>query len=140
MLSQSKAIRLRFVVTMCMVLAAGAVSMGTSCITAPKDKKSGSSDTTGTITGTVDSASDNASIGAGVTATATDSATGATYVATTASNGTYSIASVPVGAGTLLLSNLPSGCTVPAAISYSLKNGGGTLTYNIGVVCETELP
>src|ERR1700728_1192696 len=142
MLGQNKSTRLRFVVTMCMVLAGGAVSMGTSCITSPKAKGSTGTgaDTGGTISGTVDSASDNAPIGAGVTATATDSATGATFVATTAANGTYSIAGVVKGSGTLVLSNLPSGCTVPATINYEGLDNGGTLTYNILVTCSTQLP
>ena len=139
MLGQNKSTRLRFVVTMCMVLAGGAVSMGTSCITSPKDKGSTGAGAGGTINGTVDSTSDSAPIGAGVTVTATDSATAATFVATTASNGTYSITGVVKGSGTLVVSNLPSGCTVPATIDYSINNGG-TLTYNIGVTCSTELP
>ena len=137
MLGQNKSTRLRFVVTMCMVLAGGAVSMGTSCITAPKGK--GSTGSGGTINGTIDSTSDNAPIGAGITVTATDSATAATFVATTASNGTYSITDVVKGSGTLVVSTLPTGCTVPATINYSVSNGG-TLTYNIGVTCSTTLP
>jgi|GEM_PF-4128814 hypothetical protein len=131
MLSQSKSIRLRFVVSMCMVLAAGAVSMGTSCITSPKGKGAGAG---GTINGTVDSASTGAPIGAGVTVTATDSV-GATYIGTTASNGTYSITGVPKGPGTLLLSNLPTGCPAPAALDYTVQNNGGMQTININVSC-----
>jgi hypothetical protein len=136
MLSQSKSIRLRFVVSMCMVLAAGAVSMGTSCITAPKGKGS-TGGAGGTITGTIDSLGDGAAI-PGVTVTATDSV-GATYVATTAANGTYTITSVPKGTGTILLSTLPTGCTVPPAASYSESNGG-TFTYNTTVDCPIQLP
>ena len=64
MSSQSKAMRLRFVVTMCMVLAGGAVSMGTSCITAPKGKTAAGA-STGTINGVVDS-SNHSPIGAGL--------------------------------------------------------------------------
>ncbi len=136
MLSQSKAIRLRFVVSMCMVLAAGAVSMGTSCITAPKGKSGAGAG--GTIKGTVDSTSDSGPI-SGATVTATDSASGSTFVATTGSDGSYSIASVVKGSGTLVVSTLPSGCAVPATIDYSVSNGG-TLTYAIGVTCSTQLP
>jgi hypothetical protein len=123
-----------------MVLAGGAVSMGTSCITAPKGKGSTGAGAGGTINGTVDSLGDNAPIGAGVTATATDSATGATFTATTASNGTFSITGVVKGSGSVLLSNLPSGCTVPAAQTYSSLNNGGTLTYTIIVDCPIQLP
>ena len=139
MLSQSKSTRIRFVVTMCMVLAGGAVSMGTSCITGPKKAGSGGSGTsTGTINGSVDSLGDNAAI-PGATVTATDSASGATVVATTSSGGSFSLTNVPAGSGTLVLSTLPSGCTVPAATNYSLTKGG-TLTYNIVVDCPIELP
>jgi hypothetical protein len=137
MLGQNKSIRLRFVVSMCMVLAAGAVSMGTSCITAPKGKNGTSGSGDGTINGTVDSLGDNAAI-PGATVTATDSATGATYVATTGTSGSYSL-SVPSGGGSFVLSNLPSGCTVPAAQAYTI-NKGGTLTYNTTVDCPIELP
>jgi hypothetical protein len=132
--------RLKLVMTLCMVLAGGAVSMGTSCITAPKKNGSGNSGSgTGTINGAVDSLGDGAPIGAGITVTATDSATGATFVGTTAANGTYSISDVPSGAGSLLLSNLPSGCTVPTVQTYN-ETSGGTLTYNIKVDCPIELP
>jgi hypothetical protein len=136
--------RLKLVMTLCMVLAGGAVSMGTSCITAPKKAGSGntggsSSAGTGTINGTIDSLGDSAPIGAGVTVTATDSATGATFVGTTAANGTYSISDVPSGAGSLLLSNLPSGCTVPGVLTYN-ETSGGTLTYNTTVDCPIQIP
>lgn len=138
MFSQSKAMRVRFVVTMCMVLAGGAVSMGTSCITAPKGK--GGTGAGGTINGTVDSLGDGAAIGSGVTVTATDSATGSTFVGTTAANGTFSITGVPKGGGTLTVSTVPSGCTAPSIQAYSGETNGGTLTYNITVDCPIELP
>jgi hypothetical protein len=138
MLSQSKATRIRFVVTLCMVLAGGAVSMGTSCITGPKKAGSGSGGSkTGTINGTVDS-SDADPIGSGITVTATDSASGATFVGTTGTNGAYSISDVVAGSGTLVVSGFPSGCTAPATINYTIN--GGTLTYNIGVPCSITLP
>jgi hypothetical protein len=128
MLSPSKSTRIRFVMTMCMVLAGGAVSMGTSCITGPKKAGGGGSGTTtGTINGSVDSLGDNAAI------------PGATVVATTSSGGSFSLTDVPAGSGTLVLSTLPTGCTVPAATNYSL-NKGGTLTYNIVVDCPIQLP
>lgn len=129
----SKSTRLKFVVTMCMVLAGGAVSMGTSCITSPKKSGSGSG---GTISGTVDSLATGDPIGAGVTVTATDSATGSTAVGTTASNGTYSISGVPIGSGTLTVSTLPSGCGVPPAIDYTVAHNGGSQTDNITVNCS----
>jgi hypothetical protein len=137
MLSPSKSIRLRFVVTMCMVLAGGAVSMGTSCITAPKGKGTAGGATTGTINGTVDSS--NGGAVNGLTVTATDSATAATVVATTSSSGAYTLSDVPAGSGTLVVSGFASGCTAPTTINYALSKGG-TLTYNIGVPCTTTLP
>jgi uncharacterized protein YfaS (alpha-2-macroglobulin family) len=115
-----------------MVLAAGAVSMGTSCITAPKKSSTGGAG--GTIKGTVDSLSDAAPI-PGVTVTATDSATGAVHSATTASDGTFSISDVPKGDGTLTFTNLPSGCQTPSLQTYSINNGG-TLTYDTAVNCS----
>jgi Carboxypeptidase regulatory-like domain len=134
MLSQSKAMRLRFVVTMCMVLAGGAVSMGTSCITAPKGK-SGTGATTGTLNGTVDSSNADP-IGAGIAVTATDGATAAQVVGTTAADGSYSLTDVPAGSGTLTVGpfSSASGCSAPAATNYTLTKGG-TLTYNILVPC-----
>jgi Carboxypeptidase regulatory-like domain len=132
MLTQSKSIRLRFVVSMCMVLAAGAVSMGTSCITAPKKGSTGGG-TGGTINGSVDSLNDAAPI-PGVTVTATDSATSATRNATTGSDGTFSITDVPAGNGTLTFTNLPVNC-IPPQQTYSIRNGG-TLTYNQAVNCQ----
>jgi len=139
MLIQSKATRIRFVVTLCMVLAGGAVSMGTSCITGPKKAGSGSGgSTTGTINGTVDSSNADP-IGSGITVTATDSASGSTFVGTTGTNGAYSISDVPAGSGTLIVSGFPSGCTAPTTIDYALTKGG-TLTYNIGVPCSITLP
>lgn len=133
MLSQNKSLRLRFVVSMCMVLAAGAVSMGTSCITAPKGKGSTGAGAGGTINGTVDSLSDAAPI-PGVTVSAIDSATGATESATTATDGSFSISSVPKGNGTITFTTLPSGCQTPSRQTYSITNGG-TLTYNTVINC-----
>jgi hypothetical protein len=132
MLSQNKAMRVRFVVTMCMVLAGGAVSMGTSCITAPK-KAGTSGGAGGTINGTVDSLSDAAPI-PGVTVSAIDSVSGATESATTASDGSFSISSVPKGNGTITFTTLPSGCQTPSLQTYSINNGG-TLTYNTVINC-----
>lgn len=134
MLSQSKSARMRFVVTMGMVLAAGAVSMGTSCITAPKGK-GGSGVSTGTINGVVDS-SNSHPIGAGLTVTATDGATAAQVTGTTAADGSYSLTSVPAGSGTLTVGPFgsASGCSAPAATDYTMTKGG-TLTFNILVPC-----
>jgi hypothetical protein len=135
MLSQSTTIRLRFVITMCMVLAGGAVSMGTSCITAPKGKPSGAS--TGTINGVVDSSNADP-YGAGLTVTATDGATGTQVIANTAADGSYSLTEVPAGSGKLTVGPFgsASGCSAPAATNYTMTKGG-TLTENISVPCLT---
>ncbi|MFI5250393.1 MAG: carboxypeptidase-like regulatory domain-containing protein, partial [Gemmatimonadales bacterium] len=134
MSSQSKSMRLRFVVTMCMVLAGGAVSMGTSCITAPKGKTA-SGASTGTINGVVDS-SNNSPIGAGLSVTATDGATGTQVTGNTAADGSYSLTDVPAGSGTLTVGPFgsASGCSAPAATNYTMTKGG-TLTENIKVPC-----
>lgn len=134
MSSQSKAMRLRFVVTMCMVLAGGAVSMGTSCITAPKGKTA-SGASTGTINGVVDS-SNGGPIGAGLPVAATDGATGTRVTSNTAADGSYSLTDVPPGSGTLTVGPFgsASGCSAPAATNYTMTKGG-ILTENISVPC-----
>jgi hypothetical protein len=129
---QSKAMRLRFVVTMGMVLAAGAVSMGTSCVTAPKSKPSAS---TGTINGVVDT-SNGGPIGAGLNVTATDDATGTRISVNTAADGSFSLTQVPVGTGKLTVGpfGTGSGCSTPAATNYSMTKAG-TLQEIISVTC-----
>jgi hypothetical protein len=51
--------------------------------------------------------------------------------------GAYSRSNVPVGtgAGSVALSNLPSGCTNPGAGSYTGLTAGGTATVNFTVAC-----
>jgi hypothetical protein len=126
MLSQSKSTRIRFVVTLGMVLAGGAVSMGTSCIKPATGPKAGN------ISGTVDTNSAPVS-GAVVTATITGS--GATYTATTASDGSYEITSIADGAGTVTVTTFPSTCTTPTPSNYDLT-GNGTQTFNFNLVCS----
>jgi hypothetical protein len=126
MLSQNKSTRLRFVVTMCMVLAAGAVSMGTSCIkpaTGPKE---------GNLTGTVDT---NSAPLAGAVVTATITSSGATYTGTTAADGTYLISGIADGAGTVTVTTFPSTCTAGTVANYDLT-GKGTQTFNFNLVCS----
>jgi hypothetical protein len=134
MSTESKTMRLRIVVTVCMVLAGGAVSMGTSCITAPKKTAPGAS--TGTINGVIDSSSSGHPIGAGLNVTATDDGTGTQVNGTTAADGSYSLTEVPAGTGTITVGPFgsASGCLAPPATNYTMTRNG-TLTENINVPC-----
>ncbi len=53
--------------------------------------------------------------------------------------GLYTRSAVPVlsGAGSVALSNLPSGCTNPGAGSYSGLTNGGTATVNFTIACTS---
>lgn len=81
----------------------------------------------GTITGAVSSTVRGAL--AGVTATVAGGGT-----ATTSATGTYTITGVAVGARTVSLSTLPSGCTAPVAQAVTVT-AGATATANFTVVC-----
>jgi Carboxypeptidase regulatory-like domain len=125
MLSHSKTTRLRFVVTMCMLLAGGAVSMGTSCIKPATGPKAGN------IEGTVDT---NSAPVAGAVVTATITSSGATYTGTSAADGTYLISGIADGAGTVTVTTFPSTCAAGTASNYDLT-GKGTQTFNFNLVC-----
>lgn len=88
---------------------------------------------TGTVAGTVSS-----SLGqvlSNVTVTVTPSGQSALTAVQTTSNGSYSVASVPVGSGSVAVTGVPSNCTAPAASSYSGLTGNATQTVNIQVTC-----
>src|SRR5579862_3074170 len=87
---------------------------------------------TGTVSGTVSS-----SLGpiTGATVVVTPSGAAALPATTTSASGGYSVASVPVGGGTVTVSNVPSGCTAPAPVSYSGVAAAATLTVNVPVAC-----
>ena len=89
--------------------------------------------TTGTITGriTKSTGGDAAGVVVGVVPTGV----AALPTVTSGSNGTFTVSSVPVGGGTLVLSTLPSGCTAPADLSYTGVTAGGTLTRNLTLSC-----
>ena len=70
----------------------------------------------GAIAGVV-SSSQGAIAKASVTAV---SDSGGEYVATTDANGNYLITNVPDGNGTVSVSVLPAGCTVPNPVSYAV--------------------
>lgn len=71
---------------------------------------------------------------AGVTVTAS---TGQTTVTDAA--GAYSLAGVNAGSRTITLTNLPAGCTAPAAQTITVTTGANTVANFAGVVC-TGLP
>ncbi len=81
----------------------------------------------GTITGVVSSAVRGAL--AGVTAAVAGGGT-----ATTSATGTYTITGVAVGARSVSLSTLPSGCTAPVAQPVTVA-AGASATANFTVVC-----
>ncbi len=86
----------------------------------------------GTVSGTVSSPTrGNLS---GVTVTASSGQT-----ATTDAAGAYSLAAVNPGSRTITLTNLPAGCTAPAAQTISVTSGANTVANFAGVVC-TGLP
>ncbi len=71
--------------------------------------------------------------------TATITSSGATYTATTASDGSFEITKIADGAGTVTVTTFPSTCTAPTPSNYDLT-GNGTQTYNFNLVCSTTLP
>ena len=83
---------------------------------------------TGTVAGRVSSPQRGALSGVTVTVT-TGGFTGATD-----GLGSYSIANVTTGPKTVALSNLPSGCTTPAAQTTTVS-GGATSTVDFSVTC-----
>ena len=85
----------------------------------------------GTISGTVTSSVRGPL--AGVTVTASS---GQTTV--TSATGAYTLAAVNPGSRTVTLSNLPAGCTAPAAQTVSVTSGGSSVA-NFAVTC-TGLP
>ncbi len=86
----------------------------------------------GTVSGTVTSPTRGALTGVTVTASS-----GQTAV--TAAGGAYTLAAVNPGSRTITLSNLPAGCTAPAAQTISVTSGANTVANFATVVC-TGLP
>jgi PKD repeat protein len=83
---------------------------------------------TGTVSGKVTRATGEAISSATVTAVPGGSAT-------TTATGQYSLANVPVGTGTVTVTNLPAGCTAPAAKNYSITAAGQVATVDFTVSC-----
>jgi hypothetical protein len=86
----------------------------------------------GTVSGTISSSIGGAIASATVTVTPTSGTAPASV--RSAANGTYSVPNVPGGGGTVVVSNVPANCTVPAAASYSGVNAN-TITVNVQVTC-----
>ena len=89
----------------------------------------------GTVAGTVTSSIGGTITGATVTVTPTNGS--ALPRVTTNSLGAYSVASVPVGAGTgtVAVTAVPSTCN-PAAGPYTGLTSGGTVAANVTVTCK----
>ena len=103
--------RLVFALRICAILTGVAVSTASSCITPTTPTAQ-----FGAIAGVVSSSQGSLS-GASITAV---SDSGGEYVATTDVNGNYLITNVPDGNGTVSVSVLPTGCTVPNPVSYTV--------------------
>ncbi len=117
--------RLVFALRICVILTGVAVSTASSCITPTNPTAQ-----FGAIAGVV-SSSQGAIANASVTAV---SDSGGEYVATTDANGNYLITNVPDGNGTISVSVLPAGCTVPNPVSYALASAD-TASISITVTC-----
>ncbi|MFN0179473.1 MAG: PKD domain-containing protein [Gemmatimonadales bacterium] len=104
------------------------VASGGQTVTVDFTVTCSSSSPTGTVSGTVTRSTGGGIAGATVTLTPGGSAT-------TNASGQYSRGSVPVGSGTVSVSNLPSGCTAPAAKPYTIASGGQTVTVDFSVTC-----
>jgi hypothetical protein len=118
--------RLVFALRICAILTGVAVSTASSCITTPTNPTA----QFGAIAGVV-SSGQGAISGASITAV---SDSGGEYTATTSTNGSYLITNVPDGTGTLSVSVLPSGCTVPNPVSYTVASAD-TASISITVTC-----
>ena len=94
----------------------------------------GGTGSTGTVAGRVTRVSDGSGIGfARVSVQPTGGA--ARPPVSTAIDGAYSVSAVPAGGGSVTVSDLPTGCTAPAAQAYSALAANGTVTVNIAVTC-----
>lgn len=114
-----------FALRICAILTGVAVSTASSCITPTTPTAQ-----FGAIAGVV-SNSQGAIAGASITAV---SDSGGEYVATTDMNGNYLITNVPDGNGTVSVSVLPAGCTVPNPVSYAVASAD-TTSISITVTC-----
>jgi hypothetical protein len=109
-----------------------------ACIS-PTGPHNGSSG--GTVSGTV-SSSQGGGI-ASVTVTVTPTGASSLAAVQTTSTGGYTVDDVPTGDGTVVVSNLPSGCQETAQVAYTGLKNGGSRVLDIVVPCSsssTQLP
>lgn len=94
--------------------------------------------TTGTVTGKVTRGSGGAGI-AGATVLLQPTNGVALGAVTTSIDGSYSVANVPIGAGTgsVSVTNLPVGCATPSSLPYTGLTAGGSVTVDASVTCTT---
>jgi hypothetical protein len=105
----------------------------TACAVAWACGPSSTGPSTGTVSGSVTS-----SLGggiAGVTVAVTPLGGSALPTVQTTADGTYSVTTVPSGAGTVTIMGLPANCTTPSPTNFTGLTGGGTVTINIAVTC-----
>jgi hypothetical protein len=121
--------RLTFALRICAVVMGVAVCTASSCLapTTPTAQF-------GAIGGVI-STSQGFISGATVTAT---SDSGGEYVATTTSNGSYLITNVPDGSGSVTLSVLPGGCSIPNPVAYTVA-ATDTASISISVTCTATI-
>jgi hypothetical protein len=111
----------------------GLVLWLSACTASPSGPANGAT-VTGTIQGSQGGAVANATV------TVTPAAASALPAVQTTTSGTYTLDNVPAGDGSITVSNVPTNCQAPPAISYAgLKNGGHRIL-NIIVGCGTTLP
>jgi sugar lactone lactonase YvrE len=94
---------------------------------------------TGTLYGTVSNT--NGALG-GVTVVVTPVGSSALPAVTTTNAGTYRIAGIDVsqsGSGTVAVSGLPSGCTVPVAASYNGLRANDSVNVSVSVTCTPSV-
>ena len=91
---------------------------------------------TGSVTGTITFTGATPSP-TGISVVVTPTGLGALAAVNPNAGGVYTRTAVPVGvgSGSVALSTLPSGCTAPAAGSYSGLTNGGSVTVNFTVAC-----
>ncbi len=113
--------------------------VGVVCVEVWACSRGSTGPSAGTVSGSVTS-----SLGGGIggaTVVVTPTGGSALPAVQTTAGGTYSVPSVPDGAGTVVIEgdtvvpSLPANCTAPSPASYSGVTGGRTVTVNVIVPC-----
>jgi hypothetical protein len=121
--------RLTFALRISAVITGVAVCTASSCLT-PTTPTAQFGDIGGVV-------SNSQGFISGATVTAV-SDSGGEYVATTDANGNYLITNVPDGSGSVSLSVLPAGCSVPNPVAYTVA-GADTANISITVTCTAVI-